>query len=188
MKSVRVAIALALFSTAFVPIQAPQTNWLGPNESLAARLRQQGRDPRLYLIWNGSPLSVVHRESITFRGARFEVVRLEQAVVFIPGDWVERYLLLDERGALQDVATLYWPSREHFDIRSDRCLGDLSEGYLDIRDSLFKRRTDIHPVPYVELGIEPGRSRKVYLSWTGTPKLGKVWIEERQFNAERARD
>ncbi len=188
MRSVRVVFTLALFSGGFVPIPSPRTTWLGPNEGLAARLRQQGRDPRLYMIWEGSPLHVAQSEFIDSRGVRFEVVKLVQAVVDIPGDGVERYILFDERGALQHAATLHWPSRQLFDIRSDRCFGDPSEGYLDIRDSLFMRRSDVIPAPYVELGIEPGRSRRVSLSWTGTPRLGRVWIENRRFNAERARD
>ena len=111
-----------------------------------------------------------------------------QAIAFTPGDYVERYVLLDEAGIAQDVATLYWPSRRRSQMECRRCSGDPLEGFLEIRDMMPEWGPDTLSVPYVEIGIEPGRSKKTYLSWTGTPRLGRVWIEGDHFKALRAKD
>jgi hypothetical protein len=198
MNGVRVSFILAL-SLALLPIPASKGPPLfdGPRavvpmrpldsvEGLTDRLRLQGRDPRRVLFWQGSPLMVERRDSIDLGGARFDVVALVQAFAFVPGDWVERYLLLDERGILRDAATLYWPLRRRFEIESTRGSGEPSEAYLEIRDYRLQSRPDTLALPYAELGVEPGRAKRVPLPWTGTRTLGTVWIEGGLFRAEPA--
>lgn len=207
MKAIRVLFTITMAFVGFVPLREPlnpqlpgtsqafpknsptiPVTWLGPNEKLAAQLRRQGRDPRLYLVWEGYPLQVAQSESITLGGAPFEVVKLVQAIDFVPWDCVERYVLLDKGGAVQDVATLHWTSNRRFEIEGTRCFGEPSNGFLEIRDAIFHSRRDTLHLPYVELGIEPGRLKRVLLPWTGTPTLGRVWIEDHRFKVERAKD
>jgi hypothetical protein len=72
MKAIRIVFTIALASVGIIPIRGPlapeaprSVRWIGPNEGLAARLRQKGKDPRLYLIWEGYPLHIEQSESIS---------------------------------------------------------------------------------------------------------------------------
>jgi hypothetical protein len=161
---------------------------VGTGKELADHLRRQGRDPRLYLIWKGSPLQFAYRDRIEVGGARFDIVALEQAFVAASGDWVERYVLLDETGTVQDVATLYWPTRHRFEIRAFRSSKEAPKIYLEIHDSMFQRRPGPLAIPCVELGIEPRTSKTVSFPSTETSGVAEVWIEKGRFKAVPARN
>lgn len=200
MRGVRIAFLLALGLVGVVPRMGVQPSpgsparegpprlaaFLSPPEVLAVRLRAHGDDPRRILFWNGYPLRIGRREWLTSGGTQLEMVLLLQTFVVTPGDYVERYVLLDHEGGLQDVATLHWPSRRRFEIDCTQCPGDPSEGLLEIVETMPHNGPSMLPVPYVELGVELGRTKRVALPWTGTRRLGRVWIEGGRFKARGA--
>jgi len=139
MRGLRIAFLLVLGLIGLIPRTETQTpsgtsasegvprraRLVSPIEELADRLRLQGKDPRQFLFWEGYPLNVARKESIDSRGTPFDIVLLLPAFEFIPGDDVERYVLLDEAGGVQDVATVCWPSSRRLEIACARCAGDL---------------------------------------------------------------
>ena len=103
-------------------------------------------------------------------------------------DYVERYVLLDQAGAVRDVATLSWPSRRRFQIVSARRFGNPSEGFLEICAPTARDGPERSPVATVELGAEAGPLKKVDLVWTGTRRLGLVWIDGGRFKAKPVKE
>ncbi len=154
-------------------------------DALCRLLSRQGKDSRAYFAWrgNGDFLHFAGTEPFHSGNKHFTVVSLMQWGFSIPGEWIERYLLLDSEGRFLDVATVVWPTRLLDRFRSVPPAPPVPGGFREITDLECKEYWGNFNPPLAVLGLEPPRDRR-YLGWNASPQLGTLCIENGFFRLQ----
>ncbi|HVE41625.1 MAG TPA: hypothetical protein VNM14_17165 [Planctomycetota bacterium] len=150
-------------------------------------LRTQGKDPDRILglpnYFGGYPLHVFAARRLTISKKPYGLIRLALRGFSVPGTCVERYLLLDDSGRVQDVVTVSWPSRlaDRFDLEFSEHphSGTFRLRLMDRQSKEFWGNFD---PPQVTLHESGDASAKTFtLGWRGDLLLGGVAIEKDRF-------
>jgi len=157
------------------------------NDELVEFLSRQGKSPYDYLNWRTTFSSCHLLHTVGLYQARSQrqpcfVLILGQDSWDIPGDWIQRHILIDAESRIRDVATLVCTTRlmERFivDARSD-------EGGADIVDLEPDQEWGNFSPMRVELGVGSDRRGYVDLPWQGRPILGTLAIDAMRFQVRR---
>jgi hypothetical protein len=153
-------------------------------------LRKQGKDPDAYLGLPGHsgssyPLKLGVTHQVRLHGKPYAVLHLRMSSFFVPGVYAERFILMNEAGAVLDLATVVWPSRLIDRIRIDLPEQPAADGFvLKVVDGEPKDYWGNFDPPIVLLHEKEGAEHLGYaLGWTGDSTLGAVEIEKERFVA-----
>jgi len=157
-------------------------------QALIDLLLKQGKNPTLYLDWQGIQLSLDHLFNVwdlvpnTSNGPRCYVLILGQNIWDIPGYWLLRYVLIDADGVIRDVATVVNSTRLRHRVNIEYPDHDVWARILDLESQ--REWGNFDPV-CVELGVGPDRRMTQNLPWTGAPLLGSLRIDGFRFEVHR---